>query len=199
MGAGFLMREHAVARGTYLFEHAIAAASGVAHVLCKDERVRLGIISFKILGAGCAVAEPLQSRVAADFRTSVSIANLIAHRHDKWFVQKAITCASAGNHGRAVAALAKPFGARCKSFRPAMASDGRELFISQFGTKVFTFQGDCDPTVCSAAAAVPGDLPIHAQLGLMQQWTVILISEGVTDSESHADLVTPVRKARWRA
>jgi diaminopropionate ammonia-lyase len=135
----------------------VAIAAGVARVFYKDEGERFDLHSFKILGAGYAVARLLQNQVAAHFGTRVSIADLISHRYGEWIHKKVFTCATAGNHGRAVAAVARLFGARCKIFLPASVSDGRRRSISDLGADVVRVQGDYDAAVRFAAKSATVD------------------------------------------
>src|SRR5215471_18322876 len=74
----------------------VAAELGVGRVLLKDESDRLGLSSFKILGASWAVERTLRER--PDVRT--------------------LTAASAGNHGLAVARMARLRGLRGRIFVP---------------------------------------------------------------------------------
>jgi diaminopropionate ammonia-lyase len=70
---------------------AVAVAAGVARVTIKDERPRMGLGSFKALGAAYVIARDAQEgRVAG----------------------KTYVTASAGNHGLSVAAGAQAFGAQ---------------------------------------------------------------------------------------
>jgi len=75
----------------------LAQAAGVSQVWVKDERTRLGLGSFKALGAAYAIArevpDPLRERPATALK-------------DRVFVT-----ASAGNHGLSMAAGARVFGA----------------------------------------------------------------------------------------
>ncbi|MEJ6398547.1 pyridoxal-phosphate dependent enzyme [Yoonia sp. 208BN28-4] len=74
---------------------ALAAAAGVAQVNIKDERGRMGLGSFKALGAAYVIASDAEKGVAQG-RTYVT--------------------ASAGNHGLSVAAGAQAFGANAVVF-----------------------------------------------------------------------------------
>lgn len=67
---------------------ALAASVGIADVLVKDETARFGLPAFKILGVRYAVARLLQERSGVTD----------------------LACATAGNHGRAVARVAQERG-----------------------------------------------------------------------------------------
>lgn len=81
----------------------VAAASGVGQVALKDERRRMGLGSFKALGASYAIA-----REAAELRDGEDWARTLEGR--------VFVTASAGNHGLSVAAGARLFGARAVVF-----------------------------------------------------------------------------------
>ncbi|MFD0915080.1 pyridoxal-phosphate dependent enzyme [Pseudahrensia aquimaris] len=80
----------------------LAAELGVAHLALKDERERMGLGSFKALGAAYAIAK--QAAAKADAADPIAMAKAL---EGETFV-----CASAGNHGLSLAAGAKLFGAR---------------------------------------------------------------------------------------
>jgi diaminopropionate ammonia-lyase len=77
----------------------LARRAGVARVSVKDERERMGLGSFKALGAAHAIA-----RAAADAVEGEDWAQALAGR--------VFVTASAGNHGLSVAAGARVFGAK---------------------------------------------------------------------------------------
>ena len=94
---------------------ALAARCGVARVLVKDERARMGLGSFKALGAAYVIACDAEADDAAG--------------------QTYVT-ASAGNHGMSVAVGAKAFGARAvvyiaetvpESFAQRLRDQGAEV------------------------------------------------------------------------
>jgi diaminopropionate ammonia-lyase len=129
----------------------VATAAGVARVFYKDEDKRFDVHSFKILGAGYAIAKLLRNQISAHVKAPVSTADLVSQRYGEWIDRKVFACASAGNHGRAVAAVAKLFGARCKIFLPASVSEGRRRSIAELGAEVVRVQGDYDAAVRFAA------------------------------------------------
>lgn len=81
---------------------ALARRANVARVLVKDERARMGLGSFKALGAAHAIAREAAARTPAHWDTA-----LAGHTY---------VTASAGNHGLSVAAGARIFGARAVIF-----------------------------------------------------------------------------------
>src|SRR5438270_331107 len=86
---------------------ALAAAHGVARVSVKDESTRLGLPAFKILGASWAVYRMLVDRLGhePEWRDLSSLRDALAPPGPLRFV-----AATDGNHGRAVARMAKLLG-----------------------------------------------------------------------------------------
>src|SRR5437016_7539801 len=78
---------------------AIAAELGVGRVFVKDESARMGLAAFKVLGASWAVHRVLSRRPDAG--------------------QVLLVTASDGNHGRALARMARLFGQRARVFVPS--------------------------------------------------------------------------------
>ena len=74
----------------------LAAAARIHHVDAKDETGRFGLNAFKIVGVTYA-----------------------AHRLGPDATGRGLTCATAGNHGRAVAHVAQTLGVPCTVFVPA--------------------------------------------------------------------------------
>ncbi len=77
---------------------ALAQHCGVGHLAIKDERQRLGLGSFKALGAAYVIAHDAQAGDAENFGKALEGMTYVA--------------ASAGNHGLSVAAGAAIFGAK---------------------------------------------------------------------------------------
>ncbi|WP_298836817.1 pyridoxal-phosphate dependent enzyme [uncultured Roseobacter sp.] len=76
----------------------VAKAAGVSTVFIKDERGRMGLGSFKALGAAFAIAGDARRKRRGDWQSALT---------DRVYVT-----ASAGNHGLSVAAGARIFGAQ---------------------------------------------------------------------------------------
>ncbi len=111
----------------------LAAMLGLSSVFIKDETARWGLNAFKITGASYAIA-----CVAADAR--------------------ALVCASAGNHGRAVARAARDRGIPCRVFLPADALDSRVGDIRAEGADAVRIDGSYEDALGCATrdAAVTG-------------------------------------------
>ncbi len=100
-------------------------------VWLKDESNRLGLPAFKVLGASWAAQRAL--RVAPATHTLVA--------------------ASAGNHGRAVAWVARQRGLRCRVFLPSRSLAARRTAIAGEGAEVVVVDGTYEDAVAQAEAA----------------------------------------------
>jgi diaminopropionate ammonia-lyase len=110
---------------------ASAAALGVRRVLVKDESGRLGLPSFKVLGASWATHRALEEHADAT----------------------ELVCATDGNHGRAVAWMARLLGLRATVFVPETMLPARQSAIAGEGARVVPVAGTYDEAVERAAAA----------------------------------------------
>ncbi|WJV47855.1 pyridoxal-phosphate dependent enzyme [Streptomyces flavofungini] len=111
----------------------LAAELGVGRVFVKDESARLGLPAFKALGASWAV-----HRVLAE-RASDAPVELVT--------------ATDGNHGRAVARIARQLGQRAHVFVSQGVHPGAAAAIEGEGARVTRVAGDYDRAVREAAAA----------------------------------------------
>src|SRR5262245_51745841 len=100
---------------------ALAASLGIGDVLVKDETARFGLPAFKIVGARYAIARLVDGR-------STPL------RH--------LACATAGNHGRAVARAAADLGLESHIYVPvgtarprvdALRSEGAHVIVTSVG------------------------------------------------------------------
>lgn len=112
---------------------AMAAECGVAQVLYKDEGFRFGLRSFKALGGAYAV-----ERLA---RASGDPSALT------------VTCATDGNHGRAVAWGARRAGVRAVIYVHEGVSEGRAQAIRSYGAEVRREGAHYDASVRASAKA----------------------------------------------
>ena len=108
----------------------LAAELGVAALTLKDESSRLGLPAFKVLGASWAVERALREQPAAH----------------------TLVAASAGNHGRAVAHVARSRGLRCRIYLPARAAAARREAIAAEGAEVVEVDGSYEQAVARAVA-----------------------------------------------
>ena len=112
---------------------ALAALLGVGQVFVKDESARMGLAAFKVLGASWAVHQVLSRHPAG--------AELL------------LVTASDGNHGRAVARMARLFGQRAHVFVPSGVHPVAIAAIVAEGARVTEIAGTYDDAVRLAAAA----------------------------------------------
>jgi diaminopropionate ammonia-lyase len=125
----------------------LAPTLGVAQVHAKDERGRMGLGSFKALGAGHAIARMAADRVdrpgaPADEATMRTALEGVV-----------ITCASAGNHGLAVAAAARVFGARAVVHLAEGVPDAFARRLRARGAEVVRAGADYEASMAAAEAA----------------------------------------------
>jgi diaminopropionate ammonia-lyase len=119
---------------------AAAQALGVERLLVKDESSRLGLPSFKILGASWAAHRALAG-------------------------QTTLTCATDGNHGRAVARVARLLGLGAIVFVPADMVPARRAAIADEGADVRVVDGSYDEAVDRAAALGGPDVLVVQDTG----------------------------------
>lgn len=127
----------------------IASALGVGEVWVKDESNRLGLPSFKILGASWAAYRALVDRLGRDpgpWRTPGDLAVRLAPLRPL-----ALATATDGNHGRAVARMAALLGFEARIFVPAGTTAARIEAIRGEGAAVWVVEGDYDDAVARAA------------------------------------------------
>jgi diaminopropionate ammonia-lyase len=128
----------------------LAAELGLGAVLLKDESSRFGLPSFKALGAwwaACwAVAERLGDPALA---TQPAALRERAARADPL---PTLTCATEGNHGRAVARAARGLGLAARVVVPAHTAAARIDAIVAEGALVERVPGDYDDAVRHAAS-----------------------------------------------
>lgn len=111
---------------------ALAAEAGVGALLVKDERGRMGLGSFKALGAAHVIAREA-SEGRARGRTYVT--------------------ASAGNHGLSVAAGAEAFGARARIFLAATVPESFAERLRTEGAEVVRTGRSYEDSMRAAAEA----------------------------------------------
>ena len=107
----------------------LAGLLGLTSLLIKDETSRWGLNAFKITGVGYAM--------------------------DRWRAaggqHRGYVTASAGNHGRAVARVARERGVRCRVFLPADTLPARVRAIGAEGSDVEQIDGTYEDAVARAA------------------------------------------------
>lgn len=147
----------------------LAAELGVARLWLKDERARMGLGSFKALGAAHAIAHEAATSGAPDLRSAL---------RDRVYVT-----ASAGNHGLSVAAGARLFGARAVIYLAQTVPVSFATRLQDKGAEVSRAGADYEASMKAAADAAathgwtllsdsswPGytDLPTRVMEGYLQ-------------------------------
>lgn len=131
----------------------LAADLGIGRLWCKDESARLGLPSFKILGASWAVYRLLTEKLAAggeaaapewddldDLRAAVAGLGPLS-----------LVAATDGNHGRAVARMARLLGLGAHVLVPAGTAAARIERIESEGARVDVVEGTYDDAVAESA------------------------------------------------
>ncbi|MGJ8622621.1 MAG: pyridoxal-phosphate dependent enzyme [Yoonia sp.] len=121
----------------------LAALMGVARFHIKDEGARMGLGSFKALGAAYAIAREAAEKVAADdWGTALTSEVFIA--------------ASAGNHGLSVAAGARLFGAKAIIYLAETVPEAFADRLRAIGAEVVragaTYEDSMDAALAAAQA-----------------------------------------------
>jgi diaminopropionate ammonia-lyase len=138
---------------------ALADVCGVGRVLVKDESSRLGLPAFKILGASWATYRVLCDRLGEEpsWSTLDDLAAVVADR----LGPLRLVAATDGNHGRAVARMAKLLGLSSTILVPEGTADARIDGITSEGAEVIVAPGTYDDAITlSAEMAGERDLVI---------------------------------------
>ena len=123
---------------------ALAEELGVGRVFVKDESTRMGLGAFKVLGASWAVARLLGDegdRVTLDGLRRAAAARPVE-----------LVTATDGNHGRAVAWMARLLGLDARVFVPAVVPGRARAAIVAEGAAVTVAGGSYDEAVAQAAS-----------------------------------------------
>ncbi|MEI7771920.1 MAG: diaminopropionate ammonia-lyase [Chloroflexales bacterium] len=170
---------------------ALAARLGIGRLSLKLETDRLGLPSFKILGASYAAYRALCARLGGepawavpdDLRAAVAPLRPLT-----------LLAATDGNHGRAVARMAALLGLRARIFVPADMALARMGAIIGEGAELEVVHGSYDDAVAlSAAAAGPQALVISdtAWPGYEQTPRDVIAGYGTIFQEADAALGSP--------
>ena len=106
---------------------ALAAEAGLGQLFAKDETARFGLNAFKLVGARFAIEHLIARGVVRQGDT--------------------LTCASEGNHGRAVARAARDAGCAARVYMAADAAEARASAIAHEGADVIRVSGSYDDAV----------------------------------------------------
>lgn len=126
----------------------LATELGVRAVLVKDESSRFGLQSFKILGASWG----LYRAVTAHLGLPPTIPwDELAEKARTVPTPPVAVAATDGNHGRAMAYVAKLLSIRCEIYVPRTMDENTQALIEGEGATVHVVQADYDSTVQAAA------------------------------------------------
>jgi diaminopropionate ammonia-lyase len=136
----------------------LAQELGIKKVLVKAETSRLGLPSFKLLGASWAVRQAIINR--GRLPPSVSLEDLRSAAKDVRLV-----AATDGNHGRAVARMGNLLGIKgTKIFVPKSLDETAKHSIASEGADIIVVDGDYDESVRKAhewSEKTPGGMLIE--------------------------------------
>jgi diaminopropionate ammonia-lyase len=127
----------------------LAQRYGVGRVLVKAETQRLGLPSFKILGASWATYCAICDHLGFAPEPWANINDLA--RRLAYLKPFKLAAATDGNHGRAVAFMARLLGFNCHIFVPAGTVHARIHAIQNEGAEVTVVEGDYDAAVARSA------------------------------------------------
>ena len=131
----------------------LAGALGVGRVWVKDESWRLGLPAFKILGVSWAVYRALEQRSGGlgEWGDLEELRGRLAP-----LLPLTLAAATDGNHGRAVARMARMLGLGARIFVPADMAPARIEAIRSEGAEVVVVRGTYDEAVARSAEEADG-------------------------------------------
>jgi diaminopropionate ammonia-lyase len=134
---------------------ALAQPLGLTRLSIKDESTRLGLPSFKILGASWATYRLLSERIGHEpaWRDVDGLRAAFAP-----LGALTLVAATDGNHGRAVARMAAFLGYGARIFVPAGTAAARIDAIASEGASVTVVDGTYDDAVVASAALASDDV-----------------------------------------
>ena len=135
----------------------LAAELQVGRVFLKDESSRLGLPAFKVLGASWAVCRALCRRLGQDPEgmTVPRLAALLRQESAPGHLPVLVT-ATDGNHGRALARMARLLGVEARIHVPAGLGAAALEGIRGEGARLVEEDAVYDDVVARAAASVEG-------------------------------------------
>lgn len=133
----------------------LARLLGVSEVLVKDESERLGLPSFKILGASWASLTEVQRAWCPGSEEAVTLPSVLAglDRVDG----RGLVAATDGNHGRGVARMAALLGLSATILVPAGTAPSRIDAIASEGADVQVIDGTYDDAIAVSAGLADDD------------------------------------------
>lgn len=129
----------------------VAASLGVGRVLVKDESARLGMPSFKILGASWATYRAVCARLGLPYAPVTGLGALARRLTNLGGGPLELVAATDGNHGRAVARMARLLGLTAHILVPADMVAARIAAIESEGAAVTVVPGGYDDAIAASA------------------------------------------------
>lgn len=133
----------------------VARQLGVRSIHVKDESVRLGMPSFKILGASWATYRVLLRHLGLDLQSGPSLHRLKEQLTE--YPGLSLTAATDGNHGRAVARMAALLGLSAHIVVPSDMVPARIEAIRGEGATVEVVDGGYDDAIARSAELASAD------------------------------------------
>ncbi len=147
-------------------------------MLIKDETGRMGLGAFKALGGVYAVAKLIEARVGHPLEANAFLDDAVKD------IARSMTfvCASAGNHGMAVAAGARLFGAKARIHLAKTVPEDFAIRLRDKGAEVVRSGDDYEESVAEAIADAEATGAIHLADGSWPGYTEPprLVMEGYT-------------------
>jgi diaminopropionate ammonia-lyase len=135
---------------------------GVESILVKDEGKRFGLKAFKALGASYAVFRLLRERSGG----ALTPDEFLTEKGRRLSEGVTFSCATDGNHGRAVAWIARLLRRPAVIFMPQDSVPARIQAIESEGAEVIVVPGGYDEAVrCAAAGGEGGKRLVIADTG----------------------------------
>lgn len=128
----------------------LAARLGVATVYVKDETLRMGLPAFKVLGASWAAHCALETQAGGLADASAGSEML---QRGPAPLPYTLVSATDGNHGRALARVARWFGVGAEIFVPHATTPERIGAVQAEGASVVVVAGSYDDAVAAAEAS----------------------------------------------
>ena len=122
----------------------LARRLDVKNIFVKDESHRFDLNAFKVLGASYAIAKHL-AEILGLKSDELEFGKIIAHKAK--YENITFVTATDGNHGRAVAWVAKLFGCKSVVYMPKGSSEARLNAIRCYGAKASITKDNYDDTV----------------------------------------------------
>ncbi|KAK6005284.1 hypothetical protein QM012_008063 [Aureobasidium pullulans] len=127
----------------------LATELGLNGIYIKDESSRFGLPSFKVSGASWGCFRALISHLSLDLE-SATLEQVALAAQDRGCK---LSAATDGNHGRAIAWMARSLGIKSSIYVPHDLHPNFLRLIAAEGAEVVVVQGDYDSAVSSAASA----------------------------------------------